>query len=219
MREPAGFAHLSLPRILIVAGGEPAGDAADSFGKTSRLIDHARRVVQRSGAVADVLDLGWLDQSKQHPASALSSPLSSPLSSQVRERWNAAHGVMVFVPERWNTAESSLRFLIDELARDATQARQTSYGVIVQREDCAALPDDPVLGAHLKGLGLVSALDSLEHSSGESYPGYYAPGDANVSTDRSMHERVRKVATAVVEAAKKLRCAMRGQRNAAILAL
>ena len=214
MGEPAGFAHLSLPRILIVAGGEPAGDAADSFGKTSRLIDHARRVVQRSGAVADVLDLGWLDQSK-HPASAL----SSPLSSQVRERWNAAHGVMVFVPERWNTAESSLRFLIDELARDATQARETSYGVIVQREDRAALQDDPVLGAHLKGLGLVSALDSLEHSAGESYPGYYAPGDANVSTDRSMHERVRKVATAVVEAAKKLRCAMRGQRNAAILAL
>ena len=209
MRVPAGFPHLSLPRILIVAAREPAGEAPYAYEKSTRLIDHARRVVQRSGAIADVLDLGWLGHSK-NPAFAL--------SPQVRERWYAAHGVMVFVPKRWNTAESSLRFLIDELARDATQARETSYGVIVQREDLAAHPDDSVLGAHLEGLGLVSALDSIELSAGGSYPGYYEPGAVSVSTDRQLHERVRKVAKAVVETAKKLRGAIRGQPDAVIVA-
>lgn len=205
-RVPAVCPPLSLARILIVAGREPIGAAPDAYGKTSRLIDHARRVVQRGGAVADVLDLGWLDSAD--PAVAL--------TDQLRERWNAAHGVMVFVPERWNTPESSIRYLIGELAREATHARETSYGVIVQREDRVAHPDDAVLGEHLEGLGLVPALDSNElHSAGQGYPGYYEPGESNVSTDRSLHERVRKVACAVVEAAKKLRSSLGGKRSAA----
>ena len=80
MRVPAGFPHLSLPRILIVAAREPAGEAPYAYEKSTRLIDHARRVVQRSGAIADVLDLGWLGHSK-NPAFALSPQVLSLMST------------------------------------------------------------------------------------------------------------------------------------------
>lgn len=208
MRGPAGFPHLALPRVLIVAGREPASHCSLSPGRTSSLVDHARRVVQRSGAMADVLDLGWLAPAND-PAFAL--------SVQVRERWNAAHGVLVFVPERWDTSESPLRFLIDRLGQEEAPAHAISYGVIVHREGRAEA-DDSALGAHLESLGLVPARDPVDPATAESYPGYYEPGHGVVSTDRTLHERVRKVAHAVVDAAKKLRYVVRGPLSPAILA-
>ena len=157
--------HSSLPRVLILAGREPIVPGATLPGKTSRLIDHARRVVQRSGAVADVLDLGWLDHAADE---------ASAWTKSVRERWNAAHGVMVLVPERWNTADSSLRSLVEELARDPTRVRETAYGVILQGEDPAAPFGDEKLAAHLEEMGLVPALDAADPlRSTQGSPGYH----------------------------------------------
>lgn len=202
------FPHSSLPRILIVAGREPFDAGASAPGKTSRLIDHARRVVQRSGAVADVLDLGWMDRAADQAAG---------WAGQVRERWNAAHGVLVLAPERWNMAGGSLRFLLEELARDASHERESAFGVVVHGEQGHARPGYPELQAHLEEMGLVPAFDAASLGAREGYPGYYEPGDA-VATDRTLHERVREVARAVVDAARKLRRLPRGQRDPAGLA-
>jgi hypothetical protein len=203
------FPH-SLPRILIVAGREPLRDGAGVPGKASRLIDHARRVVQRSGAVADVLDLGWMDRAAGQAAE---------WAGKVRERWNAAHGVVLIAPERWNMADSSLRFLLEELARDASHAHEIAYGAVLHGEHDPDRAGYPELQAHLEEMGLVPALDAAEsRCAREGYPGYYEPGDGRVETDRTLHERVREVARAVVTAARRLRGLPRGQRDAAGLA-
>jgi hypothetical protein len=199
------FPHLSLPRILIVAGRESI-DAGTS-GKTSRLIEHARRVVQRSGAIADVLDLGWLD----HAATQ-----SAAWAGHVRERWNAAHGVVVLAPERWNTVDSSLRCLLEALARDASTEHEIAYGVVMHGGHGSERSDYSDLQAQLEEMGLLPALDIAESLwAREGYPGYYEPGDATLSTDRTLHERVREVARAVVDTARKLRTLLLSQRDPA----
>ena len=136
----------SLLRVLIVCATRAAEvEGRESF---SRLTESARRAVHRSGAVADVLDLSWINWSQPDGCNA-----------RIRERWLAAHGIVVLAPSTWDTPPSPLKLMVECIADGEsgnTESPGRPFGVIVDATTGVATPDcqHGKLGALLENLGL-----------------------------------------------------------------
>lgn len=137
----------SLLRVLIVCAKRAAeADGAESF---SSLTESARRAIHRSGAVADVLDLSWMDWGRPTDCNA-----------RIRERWMAAHGFVVLAPPSWDTAPSPLKLMVECIAGDCEiiESPGRPVGVLVHSTAADAGPLSPhrKLGGLLENLGLVA---------------------------------------------------------------
>lgn len=143
----------SLLRVLIVCARRAAEvEGLESF---SRLTESARRAVHRSGAVADVLDLSWMDWSQPDDCNA-----------RIRERWLAAHGIVVLAPPTWDTSPSPLKLMVECIAdgeSGVTESPGRPFGVVVDATTGDARPDcqHGKLGGLLENLGLF-AVESAE---------------------------------------------------------
>jgi multimeric flavodoxin WrbA len=124
-------------RVLLVCGSaRNDGTCPGEVSKTWRLTEIARRVVQRAGIEADVLDLSLVTSEygrNIHPCKGCVStamPLCHwPCScypnhalaqaedwmAEIYERWVAAHAVIVLAPTYWYQSPSPLKLLIDRM--------------------------------------------------------------------------------------------------------
>ncbi len=124
-------------RVLLVCGSaRNDGSCPGEVSKTWRLTEIARRVVERAGLQADVLDLSLLTSEygrNIHPCKGCVStamPLchwpcscypnhalgqSDDWMAEIYERWVAAHGVILLAPTYWYQSPSPLKLMIDRL--------------------------------------------------------------------------------------------------------
>ena len=124
-------------RVLLVCGSaRNDGSCPGEVSKTWRLTEVARRVVERAGLEADVLDLSLLTSEYGrhiHPCKGCVStamPLCHwPCScypnhalgqaedwmAEIYERWVAAHAVVLLAPTYWYQSPSPLKLMIDRL--------------------------------------------------------------------------------------------------------
>ena len=124
-------------RVLLVCGSaRNDGTCPGEVSKTWRLTGLARRVVERAGLQADVLDLSLVTSEYGrtiHPCKGCVSsamPLCHwPCScypnhaldqaddwmAEIYERWVAAHAVIILTPTYWYQSPSPLKLMIDRL--------------------------------------------------------------------------------------------------------
>jgi multimeric flavodoxin WrbA len=124
-------------RVLLVCGSaRNDGTCPGEVSKTWRLTEIARRVVQRAGVEADVLDLSLVTSEYGraiHPCKGCVSsamPLCHwPCScypnhalaqaddwmAEIYERWVAAHAVIILAPTYWYQSPSPLKLMIDRM--------------------------------------------------------------------------------------------------------
>jgi multimeric flavodoxin WrbA len=124
-------------RVLLICGSaRNDGSCPGEVSKTWRLTDVARRVVERAGMQADVLDLSLVTSEygrNIHPCKGCVSsamPLCHwPCScypnhalgqaddwmAEISERWVAAHAVIILAPTYWYQSPSPLKLMIDRL--------------------------------------------------------------------------------------------------------
>ena len=124
-------------RVLLVCGSaRNDGTCPGEISKTWRLTEIARRVVQRAGIEADVLDLSLVTSEygrNIHPCKGCVSsamPLCHwPCScypnhalaqthdwmAEIYPRWVAAHAVILLAPTYWYQSPSPLKLMIDRL--------------------------------------------------------------------------------------------------------
>lgn len=127
----------ALSRVLLVCGSaRNDGTCPGEVSKTWRLTEIARRVVERAGMHADVLDLSLVTSEygrNIHPCKGCVSsamPLCHwPCScypnhalnqaddwmAEIYERWVAAHAVIILAPTYWYQSPSPLKLMIDRL--------------------------------------------------------------------------------------------------------
>lgn len=194
----------SLLRVLIVCGFQTVHSRDTDLSAASRLIESARRVVQRSGAVADVLDLSWTQSFWGE---------DNERKARVQERWLAAHGIVILAPVRWHVPSSPLKMMMDGFVGgecDVVESPGRSYGIVVHGKSDDAAASSPETSRQslcemLERLGMVAADDAL---CSDRYTGYYEPNHAFDDVgDGGLQEEVRTVARSVVGAARKLRAA------------
>ena len=124
-------------RVLLICGSaRNDGTCPGEVSKTWRMTDIARRVVERAGIEADVLDLSLVTSEygrNIHPCKGCVSsamPLCHwPCScypnhalnqaddwmAEIYERWVAAHGVIILAPTYWYQSPSPLKLMIDRM--------------------------------------------------------------------------------------------------------
>jgi multimeric flavodoxin WrbA len=124
-------------RVLIICGSARNDRTCPGENSKSwRLADSARRVIEREGAEADLLDLSLTTSqygTNIHPCKGCAStamPLCHwPCScypnhslgqaedwmAEIYERWVAAHGVIIVTPTYWYQSPSPLKLMIDRL--------------------------------------------------------------------------------------------------------
>jgi multimeric flavodoxin WrbA len=124
-------------RVLLVCGSaRNDGSCPGEASKTWRLTELARRVVERAGMQADVLDLSLVTSEygrNIHPCKGCVSsamPLCHwPCScypnhaldqaddwmAEIYERWVAAHAAIILAPTYWYQSPSPLKLMIDRL--------------------------------------------------------------------------------------------------------
>ncbi|MET0517475.1 MAG: flavodoxin family protein, partial [Burkholderiaceae bacterium] len=124
-------------RVLLICGSaRNDGSCPGEMSKTWRLTELARRVVERAGMRADVLDLSLVTSEygrNIHPCKGCAStamPLCHwPCScypnhalgqaddwmAEIYERWVAAHAVIILAPTYWYQSPSPLKLMIDRL--------------------------------------------------------------------------------------------------------
>ncbi len=124
-------------RVLLICGSaRNDGTCPGEVSKTWRLTEMARRVVQRAGMQADLLDLSLVtsDYGRTiHPCKGCASsamPLCHwPCScypnhalgqgddwmAEIYERWVAAHAVIILAPTYWYQSPGPLKLMIDRL--------------------------------------------------------------------------------------------------------
>jgi multimeric flavodoxin WrbA len=124
-------------RVLLICGSaRNDGTCPGEASKTWRLTDIAKRVVERAGLRADVLDLSLVTSQygrNIHPCKGCVSsamPLCHwPCScypnhaldqaddwmGEIYERWVAAHAVIILAPTYWYQSPSPLKLMIDRM--------------------------------------------------------------------------------------------------------
>lgn len=124
-------------RVLLVCGSaRNDGTCPGEVSKTWRLTELARRVVERAGLQADVLDLSLVTSEygrNIHPCKGCVSsamPLCHwPCScypnhaldqaddwmAEIYERWVAAHAVVILAPTYWYQSPSPLKLMMDRM--------------------------------------------------------------------------------------------------------
>ena len=124
-------------RVLLVCGSaRNDGSCPGEVSKTWRLTEVARRVVERAGLQADVLDLSLVTSEygrNIHPCKGCAStamPLCHwPCScypnhalgqaddwmAEIYERWVSAHAVILLAPTYWYQSPSPLKLMIDRM--------------------------------------------------------------------------------------------------------
>lgn len=124
-------------RVLLICGGSRNdGTCPGEISKTWRLTETTRRVIERGGMEADVLDLSLVTSEygrKIHPCKGCAStamPLCHwPCScypnhalnqaedwmAEIYERWVAAHAVIILTPTYWYQSPSPLKLMMDRL--------------------------------------------------------------------------------------------------------
>ncbi len=127
----------TLAGVLLICGcPRNDGTCPGEISKTWRLTELARRVVQRAGMQADVLDLSLVTSEygrNIHPCKGCVSsamPLCHwPCScypnhalnqaddwmAEIYERWVAAHGVIILAPTYWYQSPGPLKLMIDRM--------------------------------------------------------------------------------------------------------
>ncbi len=194
----------SLLRVLIVCGFKTVHSPDADLSAASRLTESARRVVQRSGAMADVLDLSWTQSFWGE---------DNERKARVQERWLAAHGIVILAPVTWHVPSSPLKMMMDGFVGgdcDVVESPGRSYGIVVHGESddaAASIPETSrqSLCEMLERLGMVPADDAV---CSDRYTGYYEPSHVCEDVGNSdLQDAVRIVARSVVVAARKLHAA------------
>ena len=124
-------------RVLVICGSaRNDGTCPGEMSKTFRLVEIARKILEKAGIVADVLDLSLLtsEYGRQiHPCKGCAStamPLchwpcscypnhslnqTNDWMAEIYERWTAAHAVLIVTPVYWYQSPSPLKLMIDRL--------------------------------------------------------------------------------------------------------
>ena len=124
-------------RVLLVCGSaRNDGTCPGEVSKTWRLTEMARRVVERAGMQADVLDLSLVTSEygrNIHPCKGCVSsamPLchwpctcypnhalnqADDWMAEIYERWVAAHAAIILAPTYWYQSPSPLKLMIDRM--------------------------------------------------------------------------------------------------------
>lgn len=124
-------------RVLLICGSaRNDGTCPGEVSKTWRLTETAKRVVERAGLQADVLDLSLVTSEygrNIHPCKGCVSsamPLchwpcscypnhaldqAADWMAEIYERWVAAHAVIILAPTYWYQSPSPLKLMIDRM--------------------------------------------------------------------------------------------------------
>ena len=124
-------------RVLLICGSaRNDGTCPGEASKTWRLTEVAQRVIEKTGTLADLLDLSLVTSEYDrtiHPCKGCAStamPLchwpcscypnhalgqSNDWMAEIYERWVAAHGIVIVAPTYWYQSPSPLKLMIDRL--------------------------------------------------------------------------------------------------------
>lgn len=209
---------------------EGAGVESDTLDLSLLTSEHGRRIFPCKGCVSTAMPLcHW--PCSCYPNHALGQV--NDWMAEIYERWTAAHGVILLTPVYWYQAPSVLKLMIDRLVcadggnpdptttsgKDAEKAKALElagwsypkhlagrvYGLVVHGDVAGVEAVRRALSDWLDWMGLIDAGTAARLDRMLGYFQPYATSHAALDADEALHEEVRNVARAVVEAVRQLR--------------